>query len=73
METISVERVVPAPIDDVFGWLSDASNYTRSRWVVKERLVNRGESAAYGLGAVRQLTWLFGWFRERVTEYQAPS
>lgn len=73
METISVERVVPAPIDDVLAWLSDASNYTRSRWVVRERLVQPGDGAPYGLGAVRHLTWLFGFFRERVTEYNAPK
>jgi hypothetical protein len=70
--TVSVERVVAAPMTDVFEWLSDASNYTRSRFVLRERLARRGEDAAYGLGAVRQLTWVFGWFRERVTEYRPP-
>jgi hypothetical protein len=72
MLTVSVERVVAAPVGDVFEWLSDASNYTRSRFVLRERLVRRGEDAAYGLGAVRQLTWLFGWFRERITAYRPP-
>jgi hypothetical protein len=28
--------------------------------------------AAYGLGAVRQLTWIFGWFRECITAYRPP-
>jgi uncharacterized protein YndB with AHSA1/START domain len=70
--TVSAERVVAAPMADVFEWLSDASNYTRSRFVLRERLVRRGEDAAYGLGAVRQLTWVFGWFRERITEYRPP-
>lgn len=73
METISVERVVTAPVEEVFDWLSVASNYTRSRWVVRERLVQTGKDVPYGVGAIRQLTWLFGWFRERVTEYSAPN
>jgi hypothetical protein len=70
--TVSVERVVAAPMADVFKWLSDASNYTRSRFVLRERLVRPGEDGAYGLGAVRQLTWVFGWFRERITAYWSP-
>jgi uncharacterized protein YndB with AHSA1/START domain len=70
--TVSVERVVAAPMAGVFNWLSDASNYTRSRFVLRERLVRRGEDAAYGLGAVRQFTWVFGWFRERITAYRPP-
>lgn len=73
METISVERVVTAPIEEVFDWLSVASNYKRSFFVVRERLVKAGEDTPYGLGAVRQLTWVFGWFRERITEYSAPN
>lgn len=72
MLTVSVERIVAAPLTDVFEWLSDASNYTRSRFVLHERLVRSGEDAAYGLGAVRQLTWVFGWFRERITTYRPP-
>ena len=72
MLTVSVERVVAAPPAHVFEWLSDASNYTRSRFVLHERLVRRGEDAAYGFGAVRQLTWVFGWFRERITAYRPP-
>lgn len=67
VQTVSVERVVAAPIEQVFEWLSDARNYTRSAFVLHERLVRRGEDTAYGLGAIRQLTWVFGWFRERVT------
>ena len=72
MLTVSVERVVAAPLGDVFEWLSDASNYTRSRFVLHERLVRPGDDAAYGIGAVRQLTWAFGWFRERITAYRPP-
>jgi hypothetical protein len=72
MQTISVEQVVTATGAETFEWFADAGNYTRSPFVVRARLVQRGQDAAYGLGAVRELTWLFGWFRERITEYRAP-
>jgi hypothetical protein len=72
MQTISVEKIVAATGTETFEWFADASNYTRSRFVVRTRLVRRGQDAAYGLGAVRELTWVFGWFRERIVEYQAP-
>jgi hypothetical protein len=66
--TVSVERVVAAPLADVFDCLSAASNYTRSPFVLHERLVRRGEDAAYGCGAVRQLTWVFGCTSSRVLD-----
>jgi len=72
MQTISIERVVAASCAETFEWLADAGNYTRSPFVVRARLVDRGQGAPYGAGALRELTWVFGWFRERITDYQAP-
>ncbi|WP_216917615.1 SRPBCC family protein [Nocardia noduli] len=72
METITVERVIDAPIDRVFEWLSVASNYTRAPIVLRERLVRPGTDAPYGEGAVRVLTWVIGRFRERITAYRPP-
>ncbi|MFH9072171.1 SRPBCC family protein [Streptomyces alboflavus] len=72
METMIVERVVAAPIEDVFAWLTTTTNYTRSPLVVRCRLARAGESAPYGVGAVRNHLWLIGWFRERITHYDPP-
>ncbi|WP_067693396.1 SRPBCC family protein [Nocardia jejuensis] len=72
METIVVERVIAAPASEVFEWLADSSNYTRSSVVLRSRLARTGEGADYGVGAVRVLTWVIGWFRERITGYDAP-
>jgi uncharacterized protein YndB with AHSA1/START domain len=69
---MTLERVVPAPAEDVFAWLADASNYPRSRVVFWLRLRRPGEDAPYGTGAVRVLVWVMGWFRERITAYQPP-
>ncbi|AJE83557.1 hypothetical protein SLNWT_3181 [Streptomyces albus] len=72
METMTAERVIAAPAEEVFQWLATTSNYTRSPLVLRARLARPGEGAPYGVGAVRLHTWLIGWFRERVTTYHPP-
>ncbi|WP_225730544.1 MULTISPECIES: SRPBCC family protein [unclassified Nocardia] len=73
METFTVERVIAAPVERVFDWCSVTSNYERSGWVVRDVLTRPGEGAPYGLGAIRQHTWLIGRFVERITRYDAPK
>ncbi|WP_020494761.1 SRPBCC family protein [Sciscionella marina] len=72
METVTVERVIPAPIGDVFDWLTTTTNYTASPLVLRCRLTRRGAGAPYGAGAIRDHLWLVGWFRERITSYERP-
>ncbi|MEV4434442.1 SRPBCC family protein [Streptomyces sp. NPDC049555] len=72
METVSVRRVIAAPIAEVFDWCATTTNYTRSPFVLRARLARPGTDAPYGVGAVRLHTWLIGWFRERITAYNAP-
>ncbi|MFD7668377.1 SRPBCC family protein [Streptomyces sp. NPDC059788] len=72
METMTVERVIAAPIDEVFAWLTTTTNYTRSPLVLRCRLTRQGEGAPYGVGAVRSHLWAIGWFRERITRYDPP-
>ncbi|MFI9205018.1 SRPBCC family protein [Streptomyces sp. NPDC053048] len=72
METMTVERFIAAPVGDVFAWLTTTTNYTRSSLVLRCRLTRRGQDAPYGVGAVRSHLWLIGWFRERITHYDAP-
>lgn len=72
METMTVERTIDAPIDEVFAWLTTTTNYTSSPLVLRCRLTRRGETAPYGVGAVRSHLWLIGWFRERITHYDPP-
>ncbi|SEC25435.1 Polyketide cyclase / dehydrase and lipid transport [Streptomyces sp. 2314.4] len=72
METMTVERVISAPVEEVFAWLTTTTHYTRSPLVLRCRLTRRGESAPYGVGAVRSHLWLIGWFRERITHYDPP-
>ncbi|TCO60823.1 SRPBCC family protein [Actinocrispum wychmicini] len=72
MVTVKVERVVAAPIDEVFDWCATSSNYTRTPLVLRARLAEPGDGAPYGVGAVRLHTWAIGWFKERVTAYHPP-
>ncbi|MFD9889574.1 SRPBCC family protein [Amycolatopsis sp. NPDC059027] len=72
METVTARRVIAAPIDEVFEWCATTTNYTRSPLVVRARLARHGQGAPYGVGAIRLHTWLIGWFRERITDYQPP-
>ncbi|MGW7411046.1 SRPBCC family protein [Streptomyces sp. NPDC054863] len=72
METLTVRRVIAAPIAEVFDWCATTTNYTRSPWILRARLARPGAGAPYGVGAVRLHTWSIGWFRERITAYQAP-
>ncbi|ATL68120.1 SRPBCC family protein [Nocardia terpenica] len=72
METITVERIIPAPIEQVFDWCATSTNYERSRWVLHNELTHPGDGAPYGVGAIRVHTWLIGRFHERITRYDAP-
>ncbi|MDH6705719.1 hypothetical protein P3T27_002441 [Kitasatospora sp. MAA19] len=72
METVTVRRVVEAPITEVFDWCATTTNYTRSPYVLRARLARPGQGAPYGVGAVRLHTWLIGRFHERITAYNAP-
>ncbi|WP_406483357.1 hypothetical protein [Streptomyces platensis] len=70
---MTVERVIAAPIKDVFTWLTTTTNYTASPLILRCRLTRHGESTPYGVGAVRSHLWLIGWFRERITSPLAPE
>jgi len=72
METMTVERTIDAPIDEVFAWLTTTTNYTRSPLVLRCRLTRQGDTAPYGVGAVRSHLWLIGWLSERITRYDPP-
>lgn len=72
METMTVQRVIAAPADDVFAWLTTTTNYTASPLALRCRLARRGDGAPYGVGAVRVHLWVIGWFRERITRYEPP-
>jgi hypothetical protein len=72
MPTIVVQRVIPAPIADVFDWLSTATNYTKASLIFRSTLVEPGDDGAFGNGAVREVLTGAGWFREVISEHRPP-
>ncbi|WKG06094.1 SRPBCC family protein [Mycolicibacterium sp. HK-90] len=72
MQTVTVERTIAATPEEVFDFMSNAANFTRSPLVLRQRLAEPGRQAPYGEGALRILFWVIGWFRERITGYDAP-
>ncbi|MER6990281.1 SRPBCC family protein [Saccharopolyspora hirsuta] len=69
---MTVQRVVHAPIGEVFDWLTTTTNYTASPLALRCRLTRPGRDTPYGVGAIRSHLWLIGWFRERITHHDRP-
>jgi hypothetical protein len=72
MRTVDVERTIAAPIDDVFEWLSDVSNYQRVPLVRRVTLVRPGDVAEHGVGAVRMFVAPFMRVSQEITQYDPP-
>lgn len=73
MPTVTVRRTIAAPIDDVFDWLSTATNYPQAPGVLRARLAEPGVDGAFGNGAVREVRTVAAWFREVISEHQPPT
>lgn len=69
MLSITVERDIAAPPEQVFRWLNDSSNYTTATLTLREKRTRDGAEAPYGKGAVREVTGVGAWFREEITAY----
>lgn len=55
MQTIDITETVALPIDRVFALLADHANYDRFPGITRSELLNEGEPAPNGLGAVRRV------------------
>ena len=69
MPHVTIARFIAAPPEEVFRWLNDSSNYTRSTLTLREKRTREGAEAPYGKGAVREVTGVGAWFREEITAY----
>lgn len=72
MQTLTVQRTIPAPIEKVFDVLADHANYKQFPGVVDSKLVKEGKADRNGFGAVREIRVKQGWFREEITAYERP-
>ena len=72
MKTITVTRVIPAPIEKVFDVLADHGNYKSFPGVTDSRLLKEGRPDRNGLGAVRRIETPGVWFEEEIVAYERP-
>ena len=72
MQTITVTRVIPAPVEKVFDVLADHANYKSFPGVKESRLVREGKPDRNGLGAVRYIAAGPLTFEEEITAYDRP-
>lgn len=72
MRTVDVERTIPAPLPDVFEWLTDASNFQRVPLVRRVTLVRPGDTNSHGAGAVRLIVTPLLRLTEEIIEYDRP-
>ncbi|MBF6172742.1 SRPBCC family protein [Nocardia blacklockiae] len=72
MRKVDLERTIQAPIEDVFDWLTDATNFQRVSLVRRVTLVRPGNVAEHGVGAVRLLVTPLLRLTEEIVEYEPP-
>ena len=72
MKTITVTRVIPAPIEKVFDVLADHANYKSFPGVKDSKLLKEGKPDRNGLGAVRWIDAGAIQFEETITAYDRP-
>ncbi|OBJ00748.1 polyketide cyclase [Mycobacterium sp. 1165196.3] len=70
MVQIHVERTVAAAPQRVFDWLTDPANLTTAPLLLRAGWADG--SSGPGVGAVREVTGLGVWLRERITAYEPP-
>ena len=70
MVSIQVGRTIAAPPERVFAWLADPANLIVAPMVLRTGWAK--DSAAPGLGAIRDVVATGMWFREEITAYDPP-
>jgi uncharacterized protein YndB with AHSA1/START domain len=70
MVEIHVERTIDAPAERVFDWLAEPANLAAAPLALKAGYAK--DSPGTGAGALRQVTGVGTWFREKITAYDRP-
>lgn len=73
MQTIIVQRVIPASPEKVFDVLSDHANYKSFPGVKDSYLTSEGKPHQNGVGAVRHIVTPGIWFDEQITHFDRPK
>lgn len=74
MRTARAERIIPAPVEEVFDVVTDHAGYDRFRDITRSELVKEGDPPPNGTGAFRRLNvGRLLRFKEQITAFERPS
>lgn len=73
MVKIEVQKILNAPIDQVFQMLTDHENYQQFRGIDESELLREGKTEKNGLGAQRRIKASGVTFFEDITEFERPG
>ncbi|UDY24020.1 SRPBCC family protein [Nocardioides sp. Kera G14] len=72
MQTISLSKVIPAPIDIVFDEYTDHERLSELPMAISSKVTTPGHTEKNGLGAVRRLNAGAIQLREEITAFERP-
>ena len=73
MKTVTVTKVIPAPIEDVFEAYTDHERLADLPMVISAKVVTPGRTERNGLGAVRVVNGGAIRLREEITAFERPT
>jgi uncharacterized protein YndB with AHSA1/START domain len=73
MRSVHVTRTIPGPPEPIFDVLADHARYDRFRSIHGSELIDEGEPAPNGVGALRRIKVRPLVFEEEITAYERPS
>ncbi|RMI30985.1 SRPBCC family protein [Nocardia stercoris] len=72
LHTVELDRTIHAPIEAVFEWFNDGTNYERLALVRRVTLIRPGATEEHGVGAVRLAILPFFRFNNEIVAYDPP-
>jgi uncharacterized protein YndB with AHSA1/START domain len=73
MRTVTVERTIAAPVEEVFATLTDHAGYARLHPLIRSStLLREGLRERNGTGALREINAQFIVFREEILAFERP-
>ncbi len=70
--SISVERLIDKPIQDVFSKISDHASYSKFKGIDDSSLIKKGLDNENGLGAIREIVSAAGTLHEEIVGFEPP-
>jgi hypothetical protein len=72
MKTVSMRRTIAAPIDEVFDWLVDGTNWASVPGMIYSRVSPADGPEPHGVGSVREFATWASKGTEVITAFERP-